>query len=198
MVKFAKSLIFLPILAIFAFGTPIQPRQSATFDNMLVILLENTDYSDAVADPNLQAFASTGILYTNWKAISHPSEPNYIAMITGDTQGITDDKEYTLNVQSVVDLLEAKSLTWKAYQENWPGNCFTGMVSSDNLYYRSGLVVLTHLSWLIVVPTSESTTLSSPLRISSRTRRVAAISSMLLSSRPTFPMTYSRISRFIP
>jgi Phosphoesterase family len=103
---------------------------------MLVIILENTDYTAAIADPNLQAFASSGVLFSNWDAIGHPSQPNYIALTSGSTNGITNDNSKTINVQNVADLLEAKGLTWKSYQENWPGNCFTGSVSKDDLYFR--------------------------------------------------------------
>lgn len=110
---------------------------ATTFSNMLLIILENTDYSSAIADPNLKAFASSGVLFSNWNAIGHPSQPNYIAITSGSTNGITSDSSKTINVKNIVDLLEAKGLTWKSYQENWPGNCFTGTVSSDNLYYRS-------------------------------------------------------------
>jgi Phosphoesterase family len=109
---------------------------ASAFNNMLVIILENTDYTAAIADPNLQAFASSGVLFSNWDAIGHPSQPNYIALTSGSTNGITNDNSKTINVQNVADLLEAKGLTWKSYQENWPGDCFKGSVSKDGLYFR--------------------------------------------------------------
>jgi hypothetical protein len=112
---------------------------ASSFSNMLVIILENTDYSSAIADPHLAAFASSGVLFSNWNAVSHPSQPNYIAMTSGAINGVTSDTSKTIDVQNIVDLLEAKGLTWKSYQENWPGNCFTGTVSSNHLYYRSVL-----------------------------------------------------------
>ena len=127
----AKS--FIPfILAVFASvacAAPLETR-AGTFQHMFIIILENTDYSDAINDPNLSAFASGGRLYTNWQAITHPSEPNYIAMTSGDTQGVTDDSDVNLNVRNVVDLLEAGGKTWRAYMENYPGNCFTGTSAS--------------------------------------------------------------------
>jgi Phosphoesterase family len=109
---------------------------ATTFSNMLFIILENTDYSSAIADPNLKSFASSGVLFSNWDAIGHPSQPNYIAITSGSTNGVTSDSTITINVKNVADLLEAKGLTWKDYQENWPGNCFTGTESTDGLYFR--------------------------------------------------------------
>ncbi|KIM81495.1 hypothetical protein PILCRDRAFT_821283 [Piloderma croceum F 1598] len=109
---------------------------ATTFSNMLLIILENTDYSSAIADPNLKSFASSGVLFSNWDAIGHPSQPNYIAITSGSTNGVTSDSTITINVKNVADLLETKGLTWKSYQENWPGNCFTGTESTDGLYFR--------------------------------------------------------------
>jgi len=103
---------------------------------MLLVIFENTDYNSAIADPNLKAFASSGVLFSNWDAIAHPSQPNYIAMTSGSTNGITSDSSSTINVKNIADLIEAKGLTWKSYQENWPGNCFTGTESTDGLYFR--------------------------------------------------------------
>ena len=123
---------FIATIVVLASTTSV----ASTFSNILVIILENTDYTAAIADPNLAAFASSGVLFSNWDAIGHPSQPNYIALTSGSTNGVTNDNPITINVQNVVDLLEAKGLTWKSYQENWPGNCFTGTESSDGLYWR--------------------------------------------------------------
>jgi len=32
--------------------------------------------------------------------------------------------------------LDAGGISWRLYEENYPGNCFTGAVSNDNLYRR--------------------------------------------------------------
>ena len=125
---------FVATIAVLASATSV--ALASTFNNILVIILENADYSTAIADPNLAAFAASGVLFSNWDAIGHPSQPNYIALTSGSTNGIKNDNSKTINVPNVADLLEAKGLTWKSYQENWPGNCFTGSVSQDNLYFR--------------------------------------------------------------
>jgi hypothetical protein len=160
---------------------------ATTFSNMLIIMLENIDYNPAIADPNLKAFASSGVLFSNWDAIAHPSQPNYIATTCGSTDGITSDSTTTINVKNIADLLEAKGLTWKSYQENWPGNCFTGTESTDGLYFR--LVNRSHPCIFInrVVFYTGSTTRSSATRIFRRTRHVALRSSMLHSLLPIFP-----------
>ena len=147
---FSKT--FVPVAAAFlslASATPIADsngevlsKRGLSFNNLFFIILENTDFSAAIADPNLSAFASSGVLFSNWDAVSHPSQPNYIALTSGSTNGITNDNTKTIKVQNIVDLLEAANLTWKSYQENYPGNCFTG-ASSNNLYFR--FVIHSHL-----------------------------------------------------
>ena len=52
---------------------------------------------------------------------AHPSQPNYWTMTAGDYFGHKSDANFDLNVTNIVDLLEAKGLTWKAYQEDYPG-----------------------------------------------------------------------------
>jgi len=141
---FPKTLVlaaaaFLSVTTATPIAEPNVSEPSSTalaFSNILVILLENAKFATAIADPNLKAFASSGVLFNNWLAVAHPSQPNYIALTSGSTNGVTSDTSTTINVQNVVDLLEAKGLTWKSYQENWPGNCFLGTSSSDGLYFR--------------------------------------------------------------
>ncbi|KIN01163.1 hypothetical protein OIDMADRAFT_19141 [Oidiodendron maius Zn] len=99
-----------------------------TFDRFVSIWLENTDYSKAAADPNLKWIASQGITLTNYRAITHPSQPNYIASAGGSTHGFTSDNAGTIDasVQTIVDLLEAKGISWAEYEQDMPSSGYTG------------------------------------------------------------------------
>ncbi|CAG8440999.1 11164_t:CDS:2 [Scutellospora calospora] len=98
------------------------------FDRIFLVIFENTDYIKAIQQPYLQDLMnrSNGLLLSNYFAIAHPSLPNYIATVYGSTAGITDDDAHNVSGKNIVDLLEANGITWKAYMENYPGNCFTG------------------------------------------------------------------------
>src|SRR5512135_3086072 len=64
------------------------------FDHIVLIVLENRDYSmamDGSSMPHLVDLAQKNVLLTNYFAISHPSVPNYIALMSGSTQNITND-----------------------------------------------------------------------------------------------------------
>ena len=93
------------------------------FDRLYVVVFENTDYSVAIADPNFAKWAHKGKLLTNYHAVAHPSQPNYIATIAGSTLGITDDNVHNLPNKNLVDLLEAKPISWKSYNEDYTGVC---------------------------------------------------------------------------
>jgi len=64
---------------------------------------------------------------TNYHAVTHPSQPNYVAQIGGNYFTCTDDSPCNLNERNLVDLLEAKNLSWKGYMEGYVpgsgGNC---------------------------------------------------------------------------
>ncbi|KAJ3025161.1 UNVERIFIED_CONTAM: hypothetical protein HDU68_007409 [Siphonaria sp. JEL0065] len=100
----------------------------------MVILLENEDQATVIADPYFKSLAAKGYNMGNYYGVTHPSQPNYIAMVSGSTQGCTNDSVININARSVVDLLEAKGLSWKAYNEGYPGNCY--LSSSSGKYYK--------------------------------------------------------------
>ncbi|CAE7010119.1 Phosphoesterase-domain-containing protein [Pyrenophora teres f. teres] len=53
------------------------------FDRLAIIWLENTDYELAASDPNLVWLAKQGISLTNYYGLTHPSQPNYAASLSG-------------------------------------------------------------------------------------------------------------------
>ena len=118
--------IFFPTLLITIFLAGAVASAKGSFKKVFVIVLENTNYSQAIQQPFLAEFAKQGALLTNLTASTHPSEGNYISMIAGDTFGINKDIKIDLPDANLADLIEAKGLTWKVYAENYPGNCFLG------------------------------------------------------------------------
>jgi len=104
------------------------------FDRTLLIVLENRTYSQVMNVPYFRQLATRGALFSDAHAITHPSYPNYIALVAGDTHGITDDRPRDLHVASIADLLHARGLTWKNYAEGYPGGC--SAVSRQDRYDR--------------------------------------------------------------
>lgn len=110
-------------------NSPTSHVKGKAFDRFVVIWLENTDYDKAAGDPNLAYLAKKGITLSNYYAVTHPSEPNYVASIGGDYFGMDNDNfnQVPKNISSIVDLLEAKGISWGEYQEDMPYTGFEGM-----------------------------------------------------------------------
>jgi phospholipase C len=106
------------------------------FDRVFIIVLENTDFDQAMRAPFLHHLATRGTLFTDYHAITYPSYPNYLAMATGSTFGIHNNSPQDLDVTSLVDLLEPAGVSWKVYAEDLPSPCFLGAASPDDLYVR--------------------------------------------------------------
>ncbi len=64
--------------------------------------------------------------------MTHPSQPNYIALFSGSTQGIADDGVHTISATNLVDQLETKGKTWSVFAQDYPGGCYTGSTKSGS------------------------------------------------------------------
>ena len=93
------------------------------------MIFENQAYVDVVNNSDFINFADKGLLLTQFYAKTHPSQPNYITILAGETMGVTDDKNHDINANNIVDLLESKGVSWKSYNENYPGDCYTESTS---------------------------------------------------------------------
>lgn len=129
-----KSLIVLIVFAISASQAFSSTSNGKYFDRAIFVIFENTNYASAIKQPFFKQLADSGAHFSNFMAITHPSQGNYVALTSGALNGVTGDGKIDLNVANVVDLLEAKSLTWKVYADDYPGGCFTG--SSKGNYAR--------------------------------------------------------------
>jgi len=100
------------------------------FSHIIVIFLENKEFGTVIGNsrmPNFNQWAKDYTLLTQYYGVRHPSLPNYLAVIGGDTFGITSDCENCfVNAPSLPDLIEASGRTWKTYQEDMPSPCFVG------------------------------------------------------------------------
>jgi phosphatidylinositol-3-phosphatase len=120
-----------------------QDRRS--YQHIVVIIEENRAFDDIIGSPmapNLTALANQYGLATRFFAETHPSEPNYVAILGGSTFGITDDDAYycrfgsrdencsgatrpgypdhTIVARSLMDQLAEHGLTWRGYFESIP------------------------------------------------------------------------------
>jgi hypothetical protein len=107
---------------------PKVPTAAST--HLFVIMLENHSKSSVLGDPNapyINSLAQSFAVAANYYGVTHPSEPNYVAAISGSNWFVNDDNPNNrFDHQNVVDQLEAKKLTWGAYMESMPSAGYTG------------------------------------------------------------------------
>ena len=64
-------------------------------DHVVIVIEENHGYAQVMDQRNsasyIHALAKRGVLFTQSYGVTHPSQPNYLALFTGSTQGVTDD-----------------------------------------------------------------------------------------------------------
>jgi hypothetical protein len=99
------------------------------FNHIYVIVMENKTYNSIVgskAAPYENSLIARYGLATNMLAETHPSEPNYIALVSGGTQGVRTDGTYNLSATSLFDQIDGYGLSWHVYAQGYPGGCYTG------------------------------------------------------------------------
>jgi len=105
-------------------ASPVQSQTSAKtrygFQRILIIVLENQDYEDVIADPYFQTLAQRGASLTNFHGLFHPSYQNYLAMVAGKTIPTDGDHQIDIDGKTIADLLGARGFTWKNYAEGYP------------------------------------------------------------------------------
>ena len=100
------------------------------FEHIVTIVFENKEFGVVIGNSQMPYFnelAGSSTLLTAHYAVAHPSLPNYLAMISGETFGL----DFTcikclFNAVTLPDLIEASGRSWKTYQEDMPTACYEG------------------------------------------------------------------------
>jgi PKD repeat protein len=107
-----------------------------TYDHIVIVIMENESYQNVIGNstaPYINSIAnSIGVNLTNAYAEAHPSQPNYLALFSGSTQGVTDDSSssWPFTGPNMYSQLVAAGKTFSGYSE--------GLISGVNwLAYHS-------------------------------------------------------------
>src|SRR5690348_7762027 len=115
-------------------GTTVTPGGLAKplphYDHIVIIVEENHSYADitSTADaPYLASLARQGAVFTDAHAITHPSQPNYLALFAGSTFGIASDAcPQQLAGPNLASELIAQGKSFTGYSESMPTEGYTG------------------------------------------------------------------------
>jgi len=128
--KFALSFLLFSVAAL----AQVQNQWSQFF----LMMFENHGYNQVTANTYWQKIIAGSFLLTNYKGVTHPSQPNYVAQLGGSYFTCTDDSPCNLKDKNLVDLLDTKGVTWMSYQENYVqgANGACNLITSGDSYYR--------------------------------------------------------------
>jgi Phosphoesterase family len=96
----------------------------ASPDHVVIVIEENHAYSEIVGSssaPYINSLANQGAVFTQSFAVTHPSEPNYLALFSGSTQLVIDDScPHTFSGANLASGLIGAGLTFGGYSEGLP------------------------------------------------------------------------------
>lgn len=130
--------VLLPTLlgmaaAVLAAGAQAQPASQATLprpDHTVIVIEENKGFADIIGSSNapyLNSLLTQGASLTSSYALHHPSQPNYMELFSGASQGVFNDTcpKGKFTAPSLGGNLLLKGLTFKGYAEDLPSNLTT-------------------------------------------------------------------------
>jgi hypothetical protein len=125
-----KPAICLMVLCALLAGRATAAAPVPAFAHVVVIVFENKESTTVLGNRAAPTFNSYGRRYaklTRYYGVTHPSLPNYLALVSGSTQGITSDcTDCVVDAKSLADTVEASGRTWKTYAEGLPARGFLG------------------------------------------------------------------------
>ncbi|WP_185975298.1 alkaline phosphatase family protein [Mesorhizobium sp. WSM4310] len=91
------------------------------YDHVVVVIMENHSFEQISlarrAAPYLNRLAKGGALFEQSYGVAHPSQPNYLALFSGLTQGVHDDGMHSFAAPNLAARLRAHSKTFAGYVE---------------------------------------------------------------------------------
>lgn len=99
-------------------------KKPPRFDHVMLVVFENKKESSIIGSPDapyINGLADNGALFTQSSAVTHPSQPNYVALFSGSTQGLTDDScPHTFQGNNQAHEMIKAGFTFTSYSEDLP------------------------------------------------------------------------------
>ena len=101
-------------------------------DHIVIVIEENKSFNQVIGyreAPYINELAKRGALFTQSYGITHPSQPNYLALFSGSTRGIGSDAcPLALSGDNLATQLQAKGLSFTSYSESMPQAGYDGCI----------------------------------------------------------------------
>ena len=121
--RLAFTLVFAALLLSWTTPGSAQPPLPKP-DHVVIVIEENHAFAqiiDSPAAPYLNALARKGALLTNSYGVTHPSQPNYIALFAGTIEGVNgNDCPMLLTGPNMASALAEAGQSFTGYAEDLP------------------------------------------------------------------------------
>ncbi len=139
-----KRMLLLALALLLVASAPAGPVRR--FMHVTIVVMENRNYASIVGSAQApyfnRVFLPNGMLLRNSHAVDHPSEPNYIALFSGSTHGVSGDPcPVYFSAPNLATELVAGGATFGGYSESMPRDGFEGCYTPNGLYARK------HVPW---------------------------------------------------
>ena len=113
-------------------------------DHVVVVVMENRSFNEIIGSsraPYINELARGGALFTQSYAVTHPSQPNYLALFSGSRQGVTSDScPHTFTTANLGRSMGAAGRSFAGYSE--------GLPAVGSLVCEQGAYARKHAPWV--------------------------------------------------
>ncbi len=101
-------------------------------DHIVIVMEENKSFTQIIGNPDapyINALAGRGALLTLSHGVTHPSQPNYLALFSGSVHGTSSNAcPLELSGANLASALAEKGLSFASYAESMPQAGFDGCI----------------------------------------------------------------------
>jgi acid phosphatase len=130
----------------------VQPHK---YDHIVVIIEENHSYNELIGSANapfLNELAQQGALFTNSHGVTHPSQPNYLALFSGSVQNTRGDECLTpvtpYTTPNLGAALISHGFTFKGYAQTMPEVGYLTCTFKQSDLTKGYLYARKHCPWV--------------------------------------------------
>ncbi|HET7831925.1 MAG TPA: alkaline phosphatase family protein [Gallionella sp.] len=119
-----RQLLSIAVLSLF-FAPAIYAGTLPRPDHVVVVIEENRGYAQIIDklrnDSYIHNLIRRGTLFTQSFGVTHPSQPNYLALFSGSTQGIGSNAcPNTFDTDNLATALQSAGLSFISYADSLP------------------------------------------------------------------------------
>ena len=125
------------------------------YDHVIIVMEENHAFHEIIGSANapyINHLAKDGVLFTNSHGIGHPSQPNYLALFSGSTQGTTGDDclqgKTPFNTPNLAAALIDHKFSFRGYAQNMPKAGYLDCTAHSSSVTIGHLYARKHCPWV--------------------------------------------------